>query len=34
MKIEWLLYLVFLVIVFVCIYRSMKNAPEMDEDEE
>ena len=34
MKIEWLLYLVFLVIVFVCIYRSIKNAPEMDEDEE
>ena len=34
MKIEWLLYLVFLVIVFVCIYRSIKHAPEMDEDEE
>lgn len=29
-----MLYLLFLVIVFVCIYRSMKNAPEMDEDEE
>ena len=29
-----MLYLLFLVIVFVFIYRSMKNAPEMDEDEE
>ena len=34
MKIEWALDLLFLVIVFVCIYRSIKDAPEMDDEEE